>query len=103
MSDKLDLILSELKSIKDNVAELNQRMSNMETKLQQHEDLLVQLIGIVKNTNEKITETQKEISALKDGQEAMLHIQKEQQKILERLSIRSIAQEADIAELRRIK
>lgn len=44
-----------------------------------------------------------DISELKEGQRVMLSIQQEQQKILERLSIRSVSQEADIAELRRIK
>ncbi|RAV21378.1 hypothetical protein [Paenibacillus contaminans] len=44
-----------------------------------------------------------DISELKEGQRVMLSIQQEQQKILERLSIRSVSQEADIAELLRIK
>ena len=44
-----------------------------------------------------------DISELKEGQRVMLSIQQEQQKILERLPIRSVSQEADIAELRRIK
>jgi len=43
-----------------------------------------------------IVETHSDVQALKDAQQ-------EQQKILERLSYRSVAQEADIAELRHIK
>jgi hypothetical protein len=46
---------------------------------------------------------QGDITLLKEGQENMLKVQLEQQKILERLSVRSISHEADIAELRRIK
>jgi hypothetical protein len=43
------------------------------------------------------------VTLLKENQQTMLLIQQEQQKILERLSFRSITQEADIAELRRMK
>ena len=44
-----------------------------------------------------------DVTQLKENQQIMLVMQQEQQKILERLSFRSITHEADIAELRRIK
>lgn len=53
--------------------------------------------------SESIHVLQDDVTTLKDNQTTIMHIQQDQQKILERLSIRSISHEADIAEIRRIK
>lgn len=53
--------------------------------------------------SESIHILQDDVTTLKDNQTTIMHIQQDQQKILERLSIRSISHEADIAEIRRIK
>jgi len=71
---------------------------------------LSQLIQITAATNSRVEELTEDVHQIKESiaamtetQRTMLQIQQEQQKILDRLSVRSIAHEADIAELRRIK
>ncbi|QGQ95629.1 hypothetical protein EHS13_12415 [Paenibacillus psychroresistens] len=97
MSDKSnDLILSKLES--------------MDKRSDRSEEMISTLIQIVGTTNSKVEELQTDISLLKtdvslllDNQKTIMQLQQDQQKILERLSIRSISHEADIAEIRRIK
>ena len=68
----------------------------MSEQLNRIEDMLGQLIKMVGANNA-------EVKDIKENQKTVMQIQQDQQKILERLSIRSISQEADIAEIRRIK
>jgi predicted RNA-binding protein with RPS1 domain len=75
----------------------------LESGQQRHEELLQQLIHISANTNSRVIRLEDEVAEIKASQAMMLSIQQDQQKILERLSVRSISHEADIAELRRIK
>ncbi|WP_372632856.1 hypothetical protein [Cohnella sp.] len=51
--------------------------------------------------SEDMSELKSDAHQLKSSQQTLLGIQKEQQKILERLSVRSLSQEADIAELKK--
>jgi hypothetical protein len=61
--------------------------------------ILIEL-KVIKN---EVTELKTNKSALKTEQQTVIHMQQNQQKILERLSVRSIPHETDIAELRRMK
>ncbi|MEK4732837.1 hypothetical protein [Paenibacillus sp. FSL L8-0641] len=99
-----------LNQILDKLQTMDDRIGNFETVQQSHGQHLQQIIQIVGTTNSKVEELTEavdtltnDVTSLKDNQQTMLQIQHEQQKILERLSVRSISQEADIAELRRIK
>lgn len=82
MSDKLDLIL--------------ERLDRIETEQKQQGDILVQLIGIVKATNEKVSDIKDAVSSLAKSQE-------KQDRILETLALRSLEQETEIREIKRIK
>ncbi|ADO57469.1 hypothetical protein [Paenibacillus polymyxa] len=92
-----------LNQILDKLQIMDDRIGTLENVQKSHGEHLQQLIQIVGTTNSKIEELTEDVSILKGNQQTMLQIQQEQQKILERLSVRSISQEADIAELRRIK
>lgn len=88
-NDKLDLILSELKNIK--------------SEQERHGDLLHQLIKTVGASNTKLESTESnvqklhaELSSLKQGQER-------QDKILESLAMRSLEQETELRDLKRVK
>ncbi|GAX88772.1 hypothetical protein [Effusibacillus lacus] len=82
MSDKLDLIL--------------ERLDRIETEQKQQGDILIQLIGTVKATNEKVSD-------IKDAVSSLAKIQEKQDKILESLALRSLEQESEIREIKRIK
>lgn len=86
---KLDLILEKLEAIE------TQQLSQGE-----HMGQLIQIVG---TANMKLQELSEEVHQIKDDVGMLKSIQQEQQKILDRLAVRSISQEADIAELRRIK
>jgi hypothetical protein len=86
---KIDLILNKLES--------------MDKRLDRNEEMISTLMQIVGTTNSKVEELQTDVSLLLDNQKTIMQLQQDQQKILERLSIRSISHEADIAEIRRIK
>jgi hypothetical protein len=75
----------------------------MDQRFDRNEEMISTLIQIVGTTNSKVEEIQTDVSLLLDNQKTIMHLQQDQQKILERLSIRSISHEADIAEIRRIK
>ncbi|WP_193571476.1 hypothetical protein [Paenibacillus psychroresistens] len=102
----------------------DKNFERMFSRLGQHEDMIVSLIKSVATNSSCIEELQTDmkevktdmkevkedvkyikgdVSQLKENQQIMLLMQQDQQKILERLSFRSITHEADIAELRRIK
>src|SRR5690625_5128821 len=109
MEDKIDLILSEIKNLNERITTME---GNMTTK-QELENLTTKIDTVthqVASNSEKldvITEEQNQIkqatmdtkedaTSLKDGQER-------QDKILESLSLRSLEQETDIRDLKRIK
>jgi hypothetical protein len=97
MSDKnFDLILNKLDS-------MDKRFEGMDKRSDRSEEMISTLIQIVGTTNSKVEELQTDVSLLLDNQKTIMQLQQDQQKIMERLSIRSISHEADIAEIRRIK
>ncbi|MEK4513100.1 hypothetical protein [Paenibacillus sp. FSL K6-2524] len=100
---KLDLILGEIGKIENELSSINKRLDS-------HEDLITQLIGVVKATNEMITVIQtdvsvlkKDVSVLKDDVTESKSGQNRQDRILETLALHSLEQEAIIRELKRIK
>jgi hypothetical protein len=97
MSDKkFDLILNNFES-------MDKRFEGMDKRSDRNEEMISTLIQIVGTTNSKVEELQADVSLLLNNQKTIMQLQQDQQKILERLSIRSISHEADIAEIRRIK
>ncbi len=107
--DKIDLILQELQGVKENQ--------------NRHEEMISQLMQIVGATNGKVTglqqdvvsltqdvselkqdvsELKQDVSELKQTTERIEQRQKKQDQILDTLSVRSIEQESEIKELRKV-
>jgi hypothetical protein len=104
MSDKkIDLILNKLESMDKRFEGMDKRFEGMDKRSDRNEEMISTLIQIVGTTNSKVEELQADVSLLLNNQKTIMQLQQDQQKILERLSIRSISHEADIAEIRRIK
>jgi hypothetical protein len=104
MSDKkIDLILNKLESMDKRFEGMDKHFEDMDKRSNRNEEMMSTLIQIVGTTNSKVEELQADVSLLLNNQKTIMQLQQDQQKILERLSIRSISQEADIAEIRRIK
>jgi chromosome segregation ATPase len=114
---KLDLIIAKLEQHDKRFDQQDKKFELMFSRLDHHENMIVSLIKSVATNNTHLVELQADmdivkddvhyikgdVTILKENQQIMLQMQQEQQKILERLSFRSITHEADIAELRRIK
>jgi chromosome segregation ATPase len=96
MENTLKQILAELQDLNQKYNNLDKQANSLDKKVESHGELLHQLIKIVGTTNSHLEELSEGISNVRETQ-------LEHEKILERLSLRSISQEADIAELRRIK
>lgn len=93
--------------MKEELAPINNRLDRHETMLTQ----LIQIVGATNAkleatnakldaTNEKVDKLSDDVDILKENQQTVMTIQQDQQKILEHLSYRSVAQKADIAELK---
>ncbi|THF73269.1 hypothetical protein [Cohnella fermenti] len=113
-SDNLDLILKKIEAIENeqqrnggHMQQLLQIVGATNAKVVDSRNEVVNDIAEIglrlSQTNEKLDELVVHVEALLKNQLNVMEIQQDQQKILERLSIRSISQEADIADLRRIK
>lgn len=107
---KMDLILSKIEGLENKFGGFESKFEGLENEVDtikqeqlRQGDHIHQLIKIVGTTNSQLSEVKNDIEILKENQQTVIAIQQDQQKILERLSVRSISQEADIAELRRIK
>lgn len=110
MKSDLQSIKMEKKAMKTDIQSIKTEQKSMKEEQQAMKDMLAsqgehihQLIQIVGTTNAHLEELTDSVMHIKKDISAMKDIQQGQYKILERLSIRSISQEADIAELRRIK
>lgn len=99
MEQKLDLILKKLEVL-DSLDTRQKELYQITTAIRENLDVVN---AKLESLSMDVHHLQGDVTALKDGQQVVIQIQQEQQKILERLSVRSIAHEADIAELRRIK
>lgn len=100
----------QFKEIKEQLNEQSEQLRSHNVQLNSHGEHIQQLIHIVAATNTKVEEltdhmnqVREDVSVFKTNQQTVLQTQQEHEKILERLSIRSVAHEADIAELRRAK
>lgn len=98
MSDEefKSLVLKELSDIKRDIAQTQQMTAD--------------LIRIVGNTNGMLEETQqdidimkRDIDIIKQEQKRMSDTQEQQGRVLEMLSYRSLAHDADIRDLRRVR
>lgn len=116
----LQLILHEIKGIKTYITELKQDVSAIKFEQQITNDRLTKIQskqGLIYNQTGKLSEYHTETIAcfdqlatkkeLKESHDELLtkftEGQLRQEKILERLSIRSVEQEADIAQLRQVR
>lgn len=68
-----------------------------------HGELLHQLIQIVGTTNARLKEVTDDVKQIKQDVSEIKTAQLERQRVLERLSLRSITHDVEIEELRRIK
>lgn len=96
VKSELHVVKTDLNGVKSELHVLKTDLNVVKTEQRQQGDLLIQLIGFVKSTNEKVTEIQYEVSAI-------VKIQEKQHKILETLALRSLEQETEIREIKRIK
>lgn len=119
----LTQILSELKEIKTTMAtkeelnDLKQTVVRMEEKQETIDERIGEIEEKLDATREQVVKNAEAISSMRNEQQqikqavletssdvkTLMTSQAKQDKILERLSVRSIEQEADIDELRRIK
>jgi chromosome segregation ATPase len=101
-----NMIISLIKSVATNNTYLEELRADMEIVKEDVHTLKEDVHSLKEDVHflkEDVHYIKGDVTQLKENQQTMLQIQQEQQKILERLSFRSITQEADIAELRRIK
>jgi chromosome segregation ATPase len=103
MDKRFDDIDKRLDGMDKRLDGMDKRFDGMDKRLDRNEEMISTLIQIVGTTHSKVEELQTDVSLLLDNQKTIMQMQQDQQKILERLSIRSISHEADIAEIRRIK
>ena len=117
MPDKLDLTLRQLDSIDALLERQAQRFDSVEmrldsgetrlqrhdqgfdsgeTRLRSHGDLLTQLIASVGVANEKVSEVQADLALIKEGQAR-------QDRILKSLALRSLEQETELREIKRVR
>jgi endonuclease/exonuclease/phosphatase family metal-dependent hydrolase len=115
VSDKLDLILQEIREMKKEQQEMKKEQQEMKkeqqemkkeqqfmkTEQQQQGNLMTQLIHIVKATNQKVSDVQE----ILERHENTFQQQRRTLKRLERnfkiLAVRSIEQEAELQEVKR--
>ncbi|MFB9275275.1 hypothetical protein [Cohnella cellulosilytica] len=103
MDGRLDQMETGFSSRLDRVEGRLDRMETDITEMKKDTALIPLVQQAVLEANNSINQLNDDVQILKDNQQTVINIQQEQQKILERLSVRSISHEADIAELRRIK
>lgn len=94
--DKLDLILKKLD-------DHDKLFNTLDSALKQQGDMLTQLISIVASTNQKVSDMQSQINLIDERTERFDAAQARQERILEKLSARSLEQETDIENLKRVK
>lgn len=105
MNNELKQMLQSV--IQEALMPVNQRLDRMESKIDHIE-------GKVSHMESKIDDIQTDIQVLKTGQQGIRkeittrfaevkEVQERQERILERLSLRSIEQEVEISDLRRAK
>ncbi|HHY72847.1 MAG TPA: hypothetical protein GX497_06410 [Bacillus bacterium] len=110
LKDEINGLKGETKEIKQ---EMNERFTNIESTMATKEDIK-RIENIIKearieNINsdslilQKQDEMQDTVKSIEDTAKNIQTTQDKHEKIVERLSLRSIEQEQDIAELRRIK
>ena len=85
-----------LDSIETRLQRHDKRFDSVEALLRSHGDLLTQLIAIVGVANEKVSEVQADLALIKEGQAR-------QDRILESLAIRSLEQETELREIKRVR
>jgi chromosome segregation ATPase len=110
MKTEMQSMKADMLSMKEEQQFMKADMQSIKSRQQTMKDLLIsqgdhihQLIQIVGATNSRMNELANDVRQIKEDMVELKEVQQKQEKILERLAIRSISQEADIAELRRIK
>ncbi|MEF2968064.1 hypothetical protein V3851_19730 [Paenibacillus sp. M1] len=108
MEEKLDLILSELGIIKSGQSVMKDEVNGINKRLDRHEGLIMQLINIVKSTNEKLAIVKEDVTVIKQDMASLKEAVSQsrenisrQDRILESLAMRSLEQETRIREMKR--
>lgn len=96
MRDKPDLVLRRLDSIDALLDRHDQRFDSMEALLRSHADLLTQLIASDGVANERISEIQTDLALINEGQA-------QRDRVLESPALRSLEQETELREIRRVR
>ena len=95
---ELQTIKTEVAGIKTEVAEIKSEQKSMGARLDRMESDIAEIkkdTALIPLVQRAVLESHSDVTTIKNNQQ-------EQQKILERLTYRSVSHEADIAELRRI-
>ncbi|MEN0666947.1 hypothetical protein NSQ14_12010 [Caldifermentibacillus hisashii] len=97
MSEKLlQQILEELKGMKSQFADFKQEQERTNQRLSHIENDIPQI-------KQAVLETLKKVNRLEETQELLIKGQERQDKILESLALRSLEQETELREIKRIK
>ncbi|MFZ2462631.1 MAG: hypothetical protein WAW77_03150 [Caldibacillus thermoamylovorans] len=97
MSEKLlQQILEELKGMKSQFADFKQEQERTNLRLSHIENDIPQI-------KQAVLETLKKVNRLEETQELLIKGQERQDKILESLALRSLEQETELREIKRIK
>lgn len=103
MENILNKIIGELQNLNEKYQNIDKKIGDLDKKVDYQGDHLHQLIKIVGTTNAHLEELTGNLTDVKNDISEIKNTQQNQERVLERLSLRSISQEADINDLRRIK
>ena len=110
MANSKDVILQELRTLNDAIREARKDISDLRQNQERNEKMITQLLQIVGATNakvgsfdEKMIMVKESSTELKSNLEMISRKIKKQDDMMELLAKRSIQQEKDIAELKKMK
>ncbi|WP_100488593.1 hypothetical protein [Sporolactobacillus pectinivorans] len=92
-----------LKQILDKLNTIDERTKKLDNNQKQFEDHFEQIDKKLNTITEQIVKNSEQITLLRESQAALISGQQKQDKILEMLAMRSLEQESDIRDLKRIK
>ena len=110
MEQKLDLILSELQNLNKRIGHIETEFQTVKSQLDENTQLTKAIFHRQEETDAQLDaismdvhKLHGEMSGIKEAQDIIIHGQERQDKILESLALRSLEQETELRELKRIK
>jgi len=103
LKSDVSMLKSDVSVIKSDVSMLNEKVDILEGKSDEQRDLLLALEHRTEENTAQLHSLAENINYIKGDLKKGFDNQKKQEKLLERLSLRSIEHEADIAHLRPVR